>query len=90
MRQEQIQYDERIKTNKLKHNDLKKQVKKLLDDHYLWKRLNEDRDQEIRTLKHEIRELDHRYKKQMCLMKTDLPMQTTQVAHALIVDCFQD
>ena len=34
-------------------------------------------------------EIDHRYKKQICLIKTDVPMQVTQVAHSIINTAFK-
>ena len=44
----------------------------------------------IKNVKHEIAELDYRYKKQMCLLKTDIPIEMSQVTHSLISRCFQD
>lgn len=53
------------------------------------KKLNEVTKDELKTLGRDVAEIDHRYKKQICLLKTDLPMQTTHVAHRLIIKSFQ-
>lgn len=54
--------------------DMMSRIKHLGDEQHLNKRMNEDRDNLSKTLQRDIAEIDHRYKKQVCLMKTDLPL----------------
>ena len=44
---------------------------------------------DMKTLARDVAEIDHRYKKSICLLKTDLPMQVTSVCHKLINFAFK-
>ena len=70
-------------------NDQHERIRSLYDEHHLHKRLEEKREQDLKAISRDIAEIDHRYKKQICLIKTDLPMQVTQVAHSIINTAFK-
>lgn len=64
-------------------------IKKLFDEQHTMKKLAEYRWVELKQLQRDLAEIDHRYKKQLCLIKTDVPMQAAQVAHRLVLNGFK-
>ena len=82
-------YEKKLELFTVTQIDQHERIKKIFDDLHLQKTLEESRAVEVKGISRDVAEIDHRYKKQMLLLKTDVPMQVTSVAHSLINSAFR-